>query len=87
MLHVKVRDTGIGMSEDDLKRLFHEDYFRSANVPSSVSGTGLGMMITQRIVLGHGGRDFTLANNEPDQRQRLVPRANLSRHMRLAHPL
>lgn len=56
VLHVKVRDTGIGMSDEDLKRLFHEDYFRSDNVKGSTSGTGLGMMITQRIIQGHGGR-------------------------------
>lgn len=57
MLHVKVRDTGIGMSDEDLRRIFREDYFRSDDRRAQEQkGTGLGMMITQRIIQQHGGR-------------------------------
>jgi signal transduction histidine kinase len=56
MLHVEVRDTGIGMSEDDLNRLF-TPYFRSQNpLAQEQLGTGLGLTITQGIIERHGGR-------------------------------
>lgn len=57
MLRFAVSDTGIGMSEDDLRRIFREDYFRSENrLAQEQKGTGLGMIITERIVQLHGGR-------------------------------
>jgi signal transduction histidine kinase len=57
MLRFSVSDTGIGMSEDDLRRIFREDYFRSENrLAQEQKGTGLGMIITERIVELHGGR-------------------------------
>lgn len=57
MLHIKVEDNGIGMSEEDLKRLFRERYFRSERKEAhDQPGTGLGMMITQNIVELHGGK-------------------------------
>lgn len=56
-LYVSVQDSGIGMSPTDLKRIFREDYFRSDDSRARAQkGTGLGMMITQRIIEGHGGR-------------------------------
>jgi len=56
-MYVSVLDSGIGMSPTDLKRIFREDYFRSDDSRARAQkGTGLGMMITQRIVEGHGGR-------------------------------
>ncbi len=54
-LHVAVKDTGIGMSEEDLSRLF-TPYFRSENpLARDQPGTGLGLTITRGIVEGHGG--------------------------------
>ena len=49
-------DEGIGISEDDRRRLFHE-FFRSTN-PAALErpGTGLGLAIVARIAQRHGGR-------------------------------
>jgi signal transduction histidine kinase len=56
MLHIQVRDTGIGMSEEDLNKLF-TPYFRSENpLTRQQPGTGLGLTITRGIVVGHGGQ-------------------------------
>ncbi len=57
MLHISVRDNGIGMSDDDVQRLFNERYFRSDNPEAREQpGTGLGMMITRSIIELHHGR-------------------------------
>jgi len=56
MMLIGISDNGIGMSEEDLQKIFKEDYFRSDNeLAQQQKGTGLGMMITQRIIEGHQG--------------------------------
>jgi signal transduction histidine kinase len=50
---VEVTDTGIGITPEDLPRLF-EDFFRGSNV--GAKGTGLGLSISKRIVEAHGGK-------------------------------
>ncbi|NWG16181.1 MAG: GAF domain-containing protein [Chloroflexi bacterium] len=55
-LQVSVSDTGIGMSEEDLIKLF-TPYFRSENPQAREQpGTGLGLTITHGIVQRHGGK-------------------------------
>lgn len=54
-LHVSVADTGIGMSSEDLNKLFTA-YFRSENpLTREQPGTGLGLTITRGIIERHGG--------------------------------
>jgi signal transduction histidine kinase len=55
-MQITVSDNGIGMDEEDLSKIFKEDYFRSENeLAREQKGTGLGMMITKRLIEGHGG--------------------------------
>lgn len=55
LLHVRVTDTGIGMSEDDVDKLF-TPYFRSQNpLAQEQLGTGLGLTITRGIIEQHHG--------------------------------
>ena len=53
---VRVVDHGIGISEEDQRGLFKE-FFRSAN-PQALArpGSGLGLVIVDKIVRRHGGR-------------------------------
>jgi len=52
---VSVRDHGIGIGADDQKRLF-EPFFRADPSRNRASGgLGLGLALTRRIVLAHGG--------------------------------
>lgn len=52
---VIVADTGVGMSQNEVARIF-EPYFRSASARASeTQGTGLGMGIVESIIRDHGG--------------------------------
>jgi signal transduction histidine kinase len=56
MIQISVEDEGLGISEEDQKRLFKERYFRSTNKEAmDQPGTGLGMMLTQGIIEQHDG--------------------------------
>ncbi|MBL8156025.1 MAG: PAS domain S-box protein [Anaerolineae bacterium] len=53
---IEVDDTGIGMTESDLRQVFKR-FYRAENARLSNSkGTGLGLAIVKRIVEIHGGR-------------------------------
>jgi PAS domain S-box-containing protein len=54
-LVVSVRDTGIGIAEKDLERIFLEFEQLDSGVARKYSGTGLGLPVTQRIVERMGG--------------------------------
>jgi signal transduction histidine kinase len=55
VIHCSVRDTGIGISQEDLK-LLATPYFRSTNpLAQAETGTGLGMTITYALIEAHGG--------------------------------
>ncbi len=54
-IRVQVADSGIGIPESDLPKLFRR-FFRASNATSAaIPGTGLGLAIVQDIVLQHGG--------------------------------
>jgi signal transduction histidine kinase len=47
---VVVKDTGIGIKQEDLKRLFHEFEQLDAGTSRRFEGTGLGLALTKKIV-------------------------------------
>jgi signal transduction histidine kinase len=51
---IEVADTGLGMSDADLERVF-DRFFRAAATRDQVPGVGLGLTIVKTIVEGHGG--------------------------------
>jgi signal transduction histidine kinase len=56
VIHCTVTDTGIGMSQPDLDKLF-TPYWRSDNpLARAEEGTGLGMSLTRGLVEAHGGK-------------------------------
>jgi signal transduction histidine kinase len=55
--HVKIEvsDTGIGISEDNLARLFNEFYRVDNEINQNAKGTGLGLSLAKKIAEAHGG--------------------------------
>ena len=53
---LEVKDTGIGIGDDDQQRLFSSFFRTSAANMAAVPGTGLGLAISKGIVEAHKGR-------------------------------
>ncbi len=56
MVQLSVKDQGIGMDENEVRRIFHKFYRTKKAVASGESGTGIGLSIVEQIVTHHGGR-------------------------------
>jgi PAS domain S-box-containing protein len=54
MLEIVVGDTGVGIPQDELDKVFDRFYRGSNNTPGS-TGTGLGLAIVQELMIRHGG--------------------------------
>jgi len=53
---IEVKDRGIGISQDDLNKIFDKFYQGRNAIKQSVKGTGLGLTLVKHIVEAHGGR-------------------------------
>ncbi|HSB05091.1 MAG TPA: hybrid sensor histidine kinase/response regulator [Thermodesulfobacteriota bacterium] len=54
-LKVVVSDTGVGISQEDLPKVFDRFYQGQTTQEGMISGTGLGLAITKEILEGHRG--------------------------------
>jgi signal transduction histidine kinase len=55
-VEVFVKDNGIGIPQNDLKRVFKRFYRVTGNATNGTKGTGLGLFIVKSIIEKHGGR-------------------------------
>ena len=51
-----IRDNGLGIPQDELKRIFKRFYRVHSSTSKETKGTGLGLAIVQTIVKKHGGK-------------------------------
>jgi two-component system, OmpR family, phosphate regulon sensor histidine kinase PhoR len=55
-LVVEIKDSGIGIKEEEKKKLFQEFYRAKNEFTKNISGTGLGLSIVKRIVDSYSGK-------------------------------
>ena len=56
MLQISVEDTGVGMKEDVIKKLFKIDKHITTKGTDKEKGTGLGLILCKEFVEKHGGK-------------------------------
>jgi signal transduction histidine kinase len=56
MLHVCVRDTGVGIAEDDQLKLFQPFRQLESYATNEYAGTGLGLALVKKFVEMHNGK-------------------------------
>lgn len=62
--HISIRDTGTGISEEDLPHVFEQFYRVEKSRSRHFGGAGLGLAICRKIIERHGGRIW--AESTPD---------------------
>jgi PAS domain S-box-containing protein len=55
IVHISVKDSGIGISPEDLAKLFNPFFQVNSSIARSYGGTGLGLSIVKKFVEMHGG--------------------------------
>jgi signal transduction histidine kinase len=61
---LRVRDRGVGIPQEELKRIFKRFYRVSSRSLAHVKGTGLGLFIVRSIARKHGGKVFAQSAGE-----------------------
>jgi len=61
---LQVRDCGVGIPQEELKRIFKRFYRVSSRSLAHVKGTGLGLFIVRSIARKHGGKVFAESAGE-----------------------
>lgn len=55
-IHFSVKDSGVGITPEDMKRLFTEGGHGAESIKTNVHSTGYGLYIAKQIVEAHGGK-------------------------------
>lgn len=61
--HIWIQDTGIGIPEDKLEKIFDRFYQIDATNKRKYGGTGLGLWISRKILEAHGGKIWAESKN------------------------
>ncbi len=55
-VEISIKDNGIGISENDIKKLFRIDIHHTTIGTSNESGTGVGLILCEELVNKNGGK-------------------------------
>jgi two-component system sensor histidine kinase SenX3 len=58
IIEIKIKDSGVGISHDELRRIFKRFYRPSNRSTRRIKGTGLGLSIVEAIIKKHGGKIY-----------------------------
>ena len=56
VIHVSVKDTGLGIRKEDVPKVFHKFEQLAKNGDRKTGGTGLGLAISREIIIRHNGK-------------------------------
>ncbi|HSA30547.1 MAG TPA: ATP-binding protein, partial [Candidatus Omnitrophota bacterium] len=56
LVWIRVTDTGIGLKEDERRKLFNEFYRVDNEINQNVKGSGLGLSLARKIIEAHNGQ-------------------------------
>jgi len=74
-IHIKVIDTGIGIPQENLLRIFDKFYLVESSSTRKYEGAGLGLWISKNIVEAHGGRIWAESKNRGSTFHILLPKS------------
>jgi len=64
ILHFSVKDTGVGITPDDMRNLFTEGGHGKNSIKINVHSTGYGLFIAKQVVEAHGGKIWAESEGE-----------------------
>jgi len=64
MIEVRIRDRGVGIASNELKRIFRRFYRVQNAETQETKGTGLGLYIVRSIIKKHGGKILAKSKGE-----------------------
>ena len=53
---ISIKDTGVGMTQEQIDNLFRMEYTQSTKGTANESGTGLGLLLCSDFIKRNGGR-------------------------------
>ncbi|VVB96203.1 Methyl sulfide methyltransferase-associated sensor [uncultured archaeon] len=74
-IHIKIIDTGIGIPQENLLRIFDKFYQVESSSTRKYEGAGLGLWISKNIVEAHGGKIWAESKNRGSTFHILLPKS------------
>ena len=73
-VHITINDTGVGIPEDKLEKIFDRFYQVDSSNKRKFGGTGLGLWVSKKIIDAHGGKIWAESKNRGSTLHILLPR-------------
>jgi PAS domain S-box-containing protein len=74
-VHIQISDTGIGIPQDRLDKIFERFYQVDSSDDRKYGGTGLGLWISKNIIEAHGGKIWAESKNSGSTFHILLPKS------------